>query len=425
MRTIRLSVLALLCLCVVACAQIDRHTEPAVDSDSLERQLLVMLRLPAPHFRPDVNYAGSYDRGAGRDARRQIAEVLAKQYGLKIIDGWPMPALGVDCFVMEATGNASLAQLVEKLSLDPRVESAQPMQLFHVLAHDDPLYPLQPSARRWHLDELHKITTGRRVRVAEVDTGVDVNHPDLSGQVAVARNFVDGRRDVAEWHGTAVAGIIAARADDGIGIAGIAPEAKFLALRACWQAAASGDAAAFCSSFTLAKALQFALDENAQVINLSLGGPRDRLLERLLDTALSRGITIVGAADPEVDNGGFPASHRGVLAVAGDDGHDVAEGILLAPGRDIPTTIAGQKWGFVTGSSFAAAHVTGLVALLRELAPDLRPQQLRDALAPRSLRGTVDGRRIIVDACEAVRRTAGTCACACTVVGDLKTSSPP
>jgi subtilisin family serine protease len=425
MRTIRLSVLVLLWLCAAACARMDRQTETPIDGDSLERQVLVMLRLPAPHFRPDVNYTGSYDRGAGRDARRQIAERLANQYGLKIIDGWPMPALGVDCFVMVAPGNASLAQIVEKLSLDPRVESAQSMQLFRVLAYNDPLYPLQPSAKAWHLDELHKITTGKRVRVAEVDTGVDASHPDLIGQVAVARNFVDSRRDVAESHGTAIAGIIAARADDGIGIAGIAPEAKFLALRACWQTAASGDAAAFCSSFTLAKALQFALDENAQVINLSLGGPRDRLLERLLDTALSRGITIVGAVDPEVGNGGFPASHRGVLAVAGDDGHDVAEGILLAPGRDIPTTMAGQKWGFVTGSSFAAAHVTGLVALLRELAPDLRPQQLREALAPRALRGAVDNRRVIVDACEAVRRTAGTCACACTVVGDLKTSSPP
>ena len=425
MRTIRISVLVLLCLCVAACAQMDRQTETPGDSDSLERQVLVMLRLPAPHFRPDVNYTGSYDRGVGRDARRQIAERLANQYGLKIIDGWPMPALGVDCFVMEAPGNASLAQIVEKLSLDPRVESAQSMQLFRVLAHNDPLYPLQPSAKLWHLDELHKITTGRRVRVAEVDTGVDASHPDLIGQVAITRNFVDGRSDVAESHGTAVAGIIAARADDGIGIAGIAPEAKFLALRACWQTAASGDAAAFCSTFTLAKALQFALDENAQVINLSLGGPRDRLLERLLDTALSRGITIVGAADPEVGNGGFPASHRGVLAVAGDDGHDVAGDILVAPGRDIPTTVAGQKWGFVTGSSFAAAHVTGLVALLRELAPDLRSQQLREALAPRALRGTVDGRRVIIDACEAVRRTAGTCACACTVVGDSKSSASP
>jgi subtilisin family serine protease len=424
MRSTRISVLVLLCLCVAACARMDRQTEISVDSNSLERQVLVLLRLPAPHFRPDASYTGSYDRGAGRDARRKIAERLATQYGLKIIDGWPVAALGVDCFVMEAPGNVALAQIVEKLSLDPGVESAQQMQLFRVLARD-PLYPLQPSAKLWHLGELHKITTGRRVRVAEIDTGVDVNHPDLRGQVAVARNFVDGRQDVAEWHGTAIAGIIAARADDGTGIAGIAPQAKFLALRACWQAAASGDTAAFCSSFTVAKALQFALDENAQVINLSLGGPRDRLLERLLDIALSRGITIVGAADPKLGNGGFPASHRGVLAVAGDDGHDVAGHILLAPGRDIPTTMAGQKWGFVTGSSFAAAHVTGLVALLRELAPDLRPDQLREALAPRSLRGTSDDRRVIIDACEAVRKAAGTCACACTVARDTGSWSSP
>ena len=415
MKSTRTSMLVLLCLCVAACARMDRP-EIAADSESLERQVLVLLRFPAPHFRPDASYTGSYDRGAGRDARRQIAERLATKYGLKIIDGWPVAALGVDCFVMEASGNVALAQIVERLSQDPNVESAQAMQLFRVLGHNDPLYPLQPSARLWHLDDLHKITTGRRVRVAEIDTSVDVNHPDLTGRVAVARNFVEGRSDVAEWHGTAIAGIIAARADDGIGIAGIAPEAKFLALRACWRATTkSGETAAVCSSFTLAKALQFALDENAQVINLSLGGPRDRLLERLIDVALSRGITIVSAVDPKLPKGGFPASHRGVLAVAGDDGHDVAADILLAPGRDIPTTMAGQKWGFVTGSSFAAAHVTGLVALLRDVAPDLRPDQLREALAPRVLRGTSDDRRGIVDACEAIRKAAGTCACACTV----------
>ena len=159
------------------------------------------------------------------------------------------------------------------------------------------------------------------------------------------------------------------------------------------------------------------------MINLSLGGPRDRLVERLLDIALSRGITIVAAADPKVGNGGFPASHRGVLAVAGDDGHDGAGTILLAPGRDIPTTMAGQKWGFVTGSSFAAAHVTGLVALLRDVAPDLRPDQLQEALASRVLRGASDNRRVAVDACEAVRRAAGTCACACKVARDTGSSS--
>ena len=425
MRTVRQSVLVFLCLCVAACAQTDRRMATAADGDTLERQVLVLLRLPAPHFRPDASYTGSYDRGSGRDTRWRIAQRLASQYGLRIIDGWPMAALGVDCFVMEAPDSVALLPIVEKLSRDPGVESAQMMQVFSVLAHNDPLYVLQPSARLWRLDELHRITTGKRVSVAEIDTGVDTSHPDLVGRVAVARNFVDGRRDVPDWHGTAIAGIIAARADDGMGIAGIAPEAKLLALRACWRATASDDAAAICSTFTLARALQFALDENVQVINLSLGGPRDRLLERLIDVALSHAITIVAAVDPKVGNGGFPASHRGVLAVAGDDGHDGARDALLAPGRDIPTTMAGQKWGFVTGSSFAAAHVTGLVALLRELAPDLRPDQLREALGPRALRGTSDDRRVIVNACEAVKKTAGTCACACTVARETGSRPPP
>jgi subtilisin family serine protease len=418
MKGVSRSLLALLCLCVCACAQMKSPPDASTDDGSLERQVLVMLRLPAPHFRPDVNYAGSFDWRVGRDGRRQVAEGVASQYGLKVIDGWPMPALGIDCFVMEAPGSGSLAQIVDKLSLDPRVESAQSMHVFRVLSHNDPLYPLQPSAKAWHLDELHRIATGRRIRVAEIDTGVEIDHPDLIGRVAVARNFVDGRGNVAEMHGTAVAGIIAARADDGLGIAGIAPEAKLLTLRACWPAAASGEPA-LCSSFTLAKALQFALEENAQVINLSLGGPRDRLLERLLDTALSRGIAIVGAANPDIGDGGFPASHRGVLAVAGDDGHDVAGDILLAPGRDIPTTLVDQKWGFVTGSSFAAAHVTGLVALLRELAPDLRPQELRNALAPPAVPGMAADRHVIVDACGAVGKATGTCACACTAARNL------
>ena len=151
------------------------------------------------------------------------------------------------------------------------------------------------------------------------------------------------------------------------------------------------------------------------MVNLSLGGPRDRLLERLLDAAAVRGIAVVGAVDPDVRDGGFPASYRGVLAVAGDDAHDAPVGVLLGPGRDIPTTTVGGKWGFVGGSSFAAAHLTGLVALLRELAPNLPPQQIREALAARAMPSLAGERHAIVDACAAIARTAGTCACGCEV----------
>jgi hypothetical protein len=123
----------LLCLCVAACAGFDRQDDMRVDEGSAQRQILVMLRAAPPHFRPDVDYAGSYDSRVGRDARQRIAEGLAEQYQLRIISAWPMPGLGVDCFVMEARSQASIARLLEQMSLDPRVESAQSMNLFHVL----------------------------------------------------------------------------------------------------------------------------------------------------------------------------------------------------------------------------------------------------------------------------------------------------
>jgi subtilisin family serine protease len=237
----------------------------------------------------------------------------------------------------------------------------------------------------------------------------------------VTRNFVDGRVGVGEEHGTAIAGIIVATGNNGVGIVGIAPEARLLALRACWETAQRADAAV-CSSFTLAKALQFALEADAQVINLSLGGPRDRLLERLLDVALSRGVTVVSAADPQSGDGGFPASHRGVLAIAGDDAQDVAGNILRAPGRDIPTTVPGGKWSFVTGTSFAAAHMTGLVALLRELSPALSATQVRGLLAAPAVSGLAVDSHAIVDACAAVGRITGACACACAAARDTRAS---
>jgi hypothetical protein len=422
MTSLRTAVVMLLCCCAAACAQLDRGTDmrdTPVDYGSAQGQVLVMLRLAPPHFRPDIDYTGSYDSRVGRDARRRIAQGLADKYGLQIIDDWPMPALGVDCFVMKVSNKISIERLVEQLSLDQRVESAQSMNLFHVLAYNDPLYPLQPSAKLWHLADLHQVATGRNVRVAEVDTGVEVNHPDLNGRIAASRNFVDDRAEVAEMHGTEVAGIIAATGNNGVGIVGIAPDVKLLALRACWETAIRADAAV-CSSFTLAKALQFALNADVQVINLSLGGPRDRLLGRLLDTAMSRGITVVAAADPEVADGGFPASYRGVLAIAGDDRQDVSGTILRGPGRDIPTTVVDGKWTFVTGSSFAAAHVTGLVALLRELSPRLQPQQIRNLLAPQETSGVAADTHAIVDACAAIGRTTGACACACAVAHDTK-----
>ncbi|HEY1328712.1 MAG TPA: S8 family serine peptidase [Casimicrobiaceae bacterium] len=405
-------VLLLGALCAVVAVLAMRDARAQATTDELDRQVLVMLRMPAPHFRPDIGYTGSYDARAGREARYRIAEKLAREYDLALDIDWPMPALGVDCFVMHARDAASVPALVERLTADPRVESAQRMNRFNVLAHDDPLYALQPTAGQWHLAELHAAATGRGVRIAEIDTGVEADHPDLVGQIEAVRNVVDDRPDVAETHGTAVAGIMVARADNGIGIAGVAPGARLLALRACWERM-SGDGAAVCSSFTLAKALQAALEARADVINLSVGGPRDALLARLVDVANARGIAVVAAVDPADASGGFPASHRGVLAIASADAHDPSATFLRAPGRDIPTTVVGRKWAFATGSSFAAAHVSGLVALLLEASPGAQPARLRDYLAAPRAMGAATEANPAIDACAALSRARGSCACEC------------
>lgn len=378
---------------------------------ALERQLLLMLSTPPSHFRPDASYGGGYQTAPGRHARKRFALALAREHGLSLLDDWPMPALALDCFVLEAPSVDARERIMRQLAVDPRVSSVQPMQRFHLLGAGDPLAAAQPAVARWHLRELHALATGQRVSIAAVDTGVDIAHPDLRGQVAVTRNFVDGSAYGAETHGTEIAGIIGARSDDGIGIAGIAPGARLLALRACWQPT-EADAAA-CSSFTLAKALQFALEAKAQVLNLSLTGPSDPLLAQLLDAALAQGMTVVGAIDAQADDGGFPATHPGVLAVAaaGEDGG--LTGALLAPGQSIPAPTPGGGWRLVSGASFAAAQVSGLVALLRELSPRLPPAQLRAALTTDGL-GLASRRPQSIDACAAVARASQRCACDCT-----------
>jgi subtilisin family serine protease len=385
----------------------------AAQSPDFDRQVLVMLRLPASRAHAYAPNGGGAHRSARRvSPARRKAESLAGEFGLTVLDEWPMPALNVDCYVMQAAPGASRERLLRTLASDARVESAQPMQVFKLLGSGDPLYPAQPAAARWHLRELHGVATGKGVIVAQVDSGVAVNHPDLRGQIAVTRNLVPGQDFVAEAHGTEVAGIIAARADNGIGIAGIAPQARLLALRACWQLA---DASAQCSSFTLAQALQFALRAHAQVINLSLSGPRDPLLARLLDVALRQGASVVAAVDAQSADGGFPASHPGVLAVASTGDPSRVVGAVQAPGRDIPTTRLDDGWGLVSGSSFAAAQVSGLAALLLQTTPTLNSAQLREALAPAPLLGLAAGAPAPINACAAIERSVHRCICACGV----------
>ena len=374
-------------------------------------ELLVMLRAPAMHDTPEAGYVGDYRNAPGRQARARIAHKLADANGLTVRNDWAMPALGVDCYVLQARDESAVAAAVEALAHDPRVESVQAMQQFEVLG--DPLSPAQPAQKLWNLEEVHRHATGRGITVAVIDSGVAATHADLRGQVVESRDFVgdDGQRVVPETHGTEVAGLIAARADNALGIAGVAPQARLLALRACWQA--DRDGRARCNTFTLAKAMQFAIDKRAQVINLSLGGPRDVLLGRLVDVALARGTSVVAAVDPRAADAGFPASLPGVIAVAGDPLRALPIRAFLAPADALPTTTVDGGWGLVNGTSFAAAQVSGLVALLRDAAPKLRGAAVRDALADAPALGSAAARPLPIDACAAFARAGPGCACGC------------
>jgi len=392
-----LAVLALLASLLSPAARADESDkrDNRDNADEARQQVLVLLHLPPPHYRPDGAYSGSYADGVGRQARRAVAGRLAEAHGLKVVSDWALPSLGVDCYVLAVPPARAPAQVAEALAHDARVVWAQPMNVYRAqgTSHDDPLYAAQPAATAWRLAELHELASGRGVSVALVDSGVDSRHPDLLGQVALSRNFVDERTEVAELHGTALAGIIAARADNRIGIAGVAPQARLLALRGCWQA--RGDTT-LCTSLTLAKALQFAIGSDAAVINLSLSGPPDRLLGQLLDAAIGRGATVVAAYDPTLPGGGFPASHAGVVAVADRP----SASALMAPGHDVPAPAPGERWAVVSGASYASAHVAGLFALLRELGGP----------APATLVRSAGGS---IDTCATLMRATGPRACAC------------
>lgn len=378
------------------------RADPA-STATVSREILVMVRQAPDHYRPTISYGGTYGDQLGESGRRRVARRIARQYGLTLSDNWPMPMIGVDCFVMIVPQGRSPTAAAGLVSHDPDVAWAQSMEVYSAkgtpASHNDPLYPAQPAARLWHLADLHRIATGRGVKIAVVDSGIETGHPDLSGQVLVNRNFVAGQPLAAEQHGTGVAGIIAAKADNGIGIAGVAPGARLMGLRACWQANGS---ATLCDSLSLAKAIYFAIENHADVINLSLAGPDDRLLGELLKVALGKGSIVVAALDQKLSGGGFPASLPGVIAVSDSPLAPSHAEAYIAPGRDVPTTEPGGRWFLVNGSSYAAAHVSGLVALMRER----RRSPTLVLVSDRRAGG-------MIDACATLLRVAGRCDCNC------------
>jgi subtilisin family serine protease len=309
----------------------------------------------------------------------RVADEISATYRLKQVNEWPISELGVYCVVYEAAGNEPLEAVLETLRRDERIDSAQAMYMFHTMGnrYRDPYYRLQDNLRTMQIEAAHRSATGRGIKIAVIDTGVDFEHPDLKGQIAEHRDFTaqNAAQFSGDLHGTAVAGVIGALAGNGEGIVGVAPNAEILALKACWQTAAvTLDAA--CNSLTLALALNTAIRMKPHILNLSLTGPPDPLLKQLLEKALANGIIVVAAADQTGTASGFPASLPGVIAAyaAEQTGNPPLTGQklrLAAPGSEIVTTFPHGAYSFMSGSSIAAAQLSGVIALLLELHAEL------------------------------------------------------
>ena len=344
--------------------------------------------------------------GPSARALRVIQEVET-EYRLREVSAWPIKALHLHCAVLEIPASADRESVLAAMAKDKRLKLAQPLQTFatQTAMYNDPYVGLQNGFQQMDVSGAHAWSRGEGVKIAVIDTGADFEHPDLRGVISRYANFVDDdalqfRRD---RHGTEIAGVIAAVANNGQGIVGVAPGSRLLIFKACWQMR-EGEDAARCNTFTLAKALAAALEARVQIVNLSLAGPQDPLLRDLITEGMRRGIVFVGAAPSTggEEHGRF-LQQSGVIDVA-TMGSDKSLGTpLFAPGREILTLLPNDHYDFVSGSSLATAHVTGAVALLLAMDSQLSGTAARRLLQDTTQHAvTVSGAADSVDACAAV-----------------------
>jgi thermitase len=253
-----------------------------------------------------------------------------------------------------------------------------------------------------HALDAWSFSLGSGQTVAVVDTGIDAAHPDLAGQIAAGgRNFVPGANpgDVSDpfEHGTHVSGTVAARANNAVGVVGVAPAAKLLPLRVFDNGGGAFDS-------WIAQAFDYAGDRGVRVVNASFGGPGT---SQTLINAIGAhpGTLYVVAAGNDGDNNDtvtvMPCEvpRPNVVCVgASDEGDDIANFSnfgatsvdLFAPGVRIRSTLPQGDYGYESGTSMASPHVAGEAALLFALAPWLGAQQVKDLIL-----GTADARPLL------------------------------
>ncbi|GEB59444.1 type VII secretion-associated serine protease mycosin [Streptomyces gardneri] len=261
-------------------------------------------------------------------------------------------------------------------------------------------------ARQWGLEAMHtteawRTTKGKGIKVAVLDTGVDADHPDLSGSVLPGRDLIgfgasEGDRAWAR-HGTAMAGIIAGHGHgpgDESGVLGIAPDVEILPVRVILESSDKArDKARKTRGTALAEGIRWAADHGADVINLSLGDDSksahpDAGEDAAVQYALAKGVSVVASAGNGGEKGdhiSYPAAYPGVIAV---DRYGTRASFstsrwyatVSAPGVDIVIADPDRRYYEGWGTSAAAAFVSGAVALVRSAHPDLTPAQIKQLL---------------------------------------------
>jgi len=311
----------------------------------------------------------------------------------RILDQRPVTATAA---TIAADGNVLLAapNFVYRLQRAPAAQSSAAP-------------PLQYSLASLRLPQAHGVARGDAVLVGMIDSAVDPNHPDLDGTIAAIFDATAGGPG-AHPHGTAVASLIAGHGK----LTGSAPAARLLVARAFDNRNSKGN------SFTVLKSIDWLAGRGARIINMSFAGAADPTVRRLINAAYARGIVLIAAAGNAGPNSPplYPAAEPKVIAVTATDSGDRLYGAanrggyiaVAAPGVDVFVAAPDGGYGIQSGTSFSAAEISGIAALMIQRHPKLTPDQLRAQLVA-SARAAGAGVKV-ADAYRAV--TAGTTAAA-------------
>ncbi|AEE95448.1 S8 family serine peptidase [Mahella australiensis] len=326
-----------------------------------------------------------------------------KNYGLTV-DQDELALSKRNIYVVNAPEGADVASIARQLSALPGVEYAQPDYVYEMdIEPNDEYYPNQWGLKKINAPKAWGITQGSaKVTVAVLDTGVDARHPDLKDRVLEGYDFVnnDSYPSDDNGHGTMVAGVIAAVANNGTGIAGVDRRCKILPVKV---ATADG----YFYSSDVIEGIYYAVDGGADVINMSFGGELDVLADRPVSEALlyagQKGVLLVAASGNEGTAVSFPALYAPVIAVGAGDEQDVITDFsnhgppldVAAPGVNIYTTYSdGRKATYASadGTSLAAPFVSAAASLLLAKDPDLTPAEVEyliesSAAKPASMAG--------------------------------------